>query len=120
MKACANESCASWGRKHCAANTRQVILAGGHTFDLGHITEATYREAKVFAVQRGGNGPANGGLAHAWGTHQAEDLAVCGSPQATDCDELQDALLDILQAIVVLIKNLQGCSSISLEYIGHV
>mmetsp|Transcript_21602 Transcript_21602/g.54383 ORF Transcript_21602/g.54383 Transcript_21602/m.54383 type:complete len:276 (-) Transcript_21602:598-1425(-) len=74
-------------------------------FDLRHVTEAADREAIVLAVEGLGNGAPNGRLPHAGWAHEAQDLPLRGAPQPAHGDKLQDALLHVLQPIVVLVQH---------------
>mgnify|MGYP001806948178 CR=1 FL=1 len=59
-------------------------------------------------VERVRDGPADAGLAHSGRPHQAQDLALGAAAQVRHRDELQDAVLDVLQPVVVVVQDLQG------------
>ena len=76
--------------------------------DLGHVIQAPHAEAVVLAVEGVCDAAAHTRLAHPRGPHQAQDLALCTAPQTADGDELQDALLDVIQAVVIIVQDLEG------------
>ena len=73
------------------------------TFDLSHITQASYTESVVLPLQCPSNAAPHAGLTHPRGAHQAQDLAMGATPKPPNSNELQDSVFHIFQAIVVLI-----------------
>jgi len=73
------------------------------TFDFSHIAETANTEAVVFPLQGSSNATPNTGLTHPWGSHQAQDLAMGATPQPPHCNELQNPVFYIFQAVVVLV-----------------
>ena len=76
--------------------------------DLRLVADAAQADAHELPPQRLGDGPPQGGLARAWRPHEAEDGAshLVGR-QLADGDVLQDPLLGLGQAIVVLLQDLR-------------
>lgn len=74
--------------------------------DLDDVAEAAHGEAVELAAEGVGDGAPDGGLAHPGRAHEAEDLPLGGPAELRDGDELQDALLHVLQAVVVRVKHL--------------
>ena len=73
---------------------------------FGLIAHAAQRHAHEFAPQGSGDRLAQGGLAHAGGAYEAEDGAAQALGQLGDGQILQDALLGLGQAGVVLVQDL--------------
>mmetsp|Transcript_11480 Transcript_11480/g.34080 ORF Transcript_11480/g.34080 Transcript_11480/m.34080 type:complete len:824 (+) Transcript_11480:877-3348(+) len=80
--------------------------------NLRHIVQAAHGEAVKLAVEGLGDGLADGGLAHARRPHKAQDLALRGPAQRPDSDELLDALLDVLHAVMLLVEHLLGAREV--------
>jgi hypothetical protein len=74
--------------------------------NLSHIRQPSHREPEELAVERPRDRFANRGLAHTWRTHQADDLALDGAAQFADGEKLEDAILDVFEAVVVLVEDL--------------
>jgi len=101
--------------------------------NLGLVADAAQRHASEAAAHRAGDGRAQRGLAYAGRTHKAQDdafalaadvvdMAVVGRqlvgaflPQLADRQVLQDALLDVFQAVVVLVQH--GARVLDIEVI---
>mmetsp|Transcript_93760 Transcript_93760/g.235419 ORF Transcript_93760/g.235419 Transcript_93760/m.235419 type:complete len:246 (+) Transcript_93760:1481-2218(+) len=75
------------------------------TAQLCNIMHAPDGEAVELPVQCSSDALADGSLADAWGSHQAHDLALHRLLQEADGNVLQDPLLDVLQAIMVLVED---------------
>ena len=76
--------------------------------DLSLVADAPHREAVEFAPQGLGDGVADGGLAHTGRAYQQDDGTCDLSLHDAEGEELQDALLDVLQAVVILVQGLVG------------
>ena len=76
--------------------------------DLGFIPHAAERHADELAAGGLRDRHAERGLAHARRPDKAEDRAPGVLHQAAHRQELQDALLDLLQAVVVALEHLLG------------
>ena len=57
-------------------------------------------------VERTSDRLANGSLADTGGSRKTDDLAFDSTPKLADSEEFQYAVLDVLEAVVVLIKDL--------------
>src|SRR5690606_31022409 len=73
--------------------------------DLGFVPHAAEGEAIKLAPQASGNRATNRRLAHAGWAQQADDRAAEVSPQDALGDELDDALLDVGQPVVVAVEQ---------------
>ncbi len=76
--------------------------------DLGLVAHAAQRDAHEGAPRGPGDAAAQRGLAHPGGAHEAEDRALVLLHQGLHRQVLDDALLDLLQAVVVLLQHLLG------------
>ena len=76
--------------------------------DFSHICHPSHTESKILSIESSCNGPCHTGLANAWGTNEAKDLSLNGLIQLAHSYEFQYPVLDVLQAIVVFIKNDPG------------
>ena len=61
-----------------------------------------------------GDGPAEAGLAHARRAHEAEDRPLDVGLHLADGQVLEDALLDLLQVVVVVVQDLLGLDEVDL------
>ena len=77
-------------------------------FDLRDVCETSNGEAEELPVQRASDRLADGSLANTRRADKTYDLALNRATQLADRKELQNAVFDILQAIVVLVKHLLG------------
>ncbi len=75
------------------------------TLDLRDIGQTSDGEAEELAVQSTGDRLANRRLANTRGTNQANDFTLDGATKLPDGEELQDAVLDVLQAVVILVQD---------------
>eukprot|EP00968_Pinguiococcus_pyrenoidosus_P022016 scaffold2979_cov243-Pinguiococcus_pyrenoidosus.AAC.17 len=73
--------------------------------DGRHVAQASDAEAIELAPQGRGDGLADGRLANSRRPHEAQDLALHGAPQLPDGDELPDAALHVLEAVVVSVQD---------------
>ena len=76
--------------------------------DLGLVAHAAQRQAHELAPRRLGDRAAERGLADAGRADQAQDRALQRAGARLHGQVLQDALLDLLQAVVVLLEDLLG------------
>ena len=82
--------------------------------DLGLVAHAAQRHADELAAQRPGDGPAERGLAHAGRPHQAEDRALLVGLQLAHRQVLEDALLHLLEVVVVAVEDVAGLGDVEL------
>ena len=75
------------------------------TADLGLVTHAAERHAHELAIGGAGDGFGQGGLAHAGRSHQATDRASELLHPLLHGEILENALLDLFQAIMVGIED---------------
>ncbi|VTQ30320.1 Uncharacterised protein [Pseudomonas aeruginosa] len=75
------------------------------TADLGLVTHAAERHAHELAIGGAGDGFGQGGLAHAGRSHQAKDRALELLHPLLHGEILENALLDLFQAIMVGIED---------------
>ncbi len=76
--------------------------------DVRFIMNAAQRNPRHFAVQASGDGVSNGSFAHAWRTHQTDNLPWQLRRHLLDCQGLQNSLLYWLQAKMIIVQNLSG------------
>ena len=82
--------------------------------DFGLIPDAAQGQADIFPVQGFCNRLAKRGLAGSGRTYQEENAALVVSPELHDGQMLQDPLLHLLQAVVVVVQNLLGVLEVGL------
>lgn len=75
------------------------------TLDLRNVGQTSDGEAEELAVQSTCDRLADRRLSNTRGPNQANDFALDGAAKLTDSEELQDAILDVLEAVVVLVQN---------------
>lgn len=68
-------------------------------FDLRDVVRTADAELVVLAAEGAGDALGDGGLASARGADEAEDLAGDVALELADGDELEDAVLDVLQRV---------------------
>lgn len=73
------------------------------TLDLGNICQASNREPEELPFQGPGNRLPNRCLSNARRSDETDNLALHSSAKLSDCQELQNPVLDILQSIMVFI-----------------
>ncbi len=76
--------------------------------DLGLVADAAERQADELAPQRAGDGAAERGLADARRADEAEDRALALGVELAHRQVLEDALLDLLEVVVVLVEDRAG------------
>ena len=76
--------------------------------DIRLVPDAAQGEPGKLAVEGLGHGDGDGGLAHARRPHQAEDLPLGVPIHLPDGNGLQNALLDLFQAEMLLFQHLSG------------
>ena len=74
--------------------------------DLGLVAHAAHADADELAAHRPGDALAQAGLAHARRPDEAEDGAGDLGLELLDGQELEDAVLDVFQVVVVLVEHL--------------
>ena len=75
--------------------------------DLGFIVYAAQRHAHVVAPRGGGDALGHRGLAHAGRACEADDLPLQVGGDHQSCQHFGDALLHVLQAVVVALQRLR-------------
>ena len=98
---------------HGSAVDQAVNDAAGHsayvslavTADVCLIPHAAQADAVELAIHSLGNGDSDGGLAHTRRAHKTNDLALGLGMDLAHGDVLQDTLLHLGQAVVVLIQH---------------
>ena len=80
--------------------------------DLGLVAHAAQRQADELAARGPGDRLAQRGLAHSRRPHEAQDGPLRAADQAAHCEKLEDALLDLLEAVVVRVEHLFGIGEI--------
>ena len=78
------------------------------TTDLGLIVQAAQRDAHILALQRSGDGAAQRCLAHSGRAIEAEDGRLEVATHLEHGKVFEDALLDLLQAVVVAVEHTAG------------
>ena len=76
--------------------------------DLGLVAHAAERDADELAAQGAGDRAAERGLAGARRADEAEDRPLGVVLQLAHGEELEDAVLDLLEVVVVLVEHLAG------------
>ena len=95
-------------RLHTVNNTarHRADIGTAMAADFGLVTHAAQRYARKFALNRLGNTACQARLAHARGTNKTEDRATCALRQRTHRKIFQNALLNLLQSIMVCIQRI--------------
>ena len=73
--------------------------------NLGLVADASQRHARELAPHRPGDGLAERGLSHPGRTNEAEDRPLQVVLQFADGEVLEDALLHVLEIVVVLVED---------------
>ena len=100
------------GSDHAAGHRADVGAAV--TANLGLVADAAETDADELAIHRAGDRASEAGLADTRRSGKAEDLRnagphlVAGLPQLAHGEEVEDALLDVLETVVVFIEDLLG------------
>ena len=97
---------AGQGLDNAAGHSADIRLAVAA--DIRLVPHAAQTQPGALAVHGLGHGQSHGGLAHTGRPHQAEYPALGVRVQLPHGDKLQNALLDLIQAVVVLIQYLSG------------
>ena len=126
---------------HLVQQKQRVALAGlGHALqdapghrahigapvaaDLGLVAHAAQRQPHILAPGGPGDGHPQRGLAHAGRPHQAQDRADLALDPVLHRQVFQNPVLDIAQAVVVLVQHLLGARQVRLQLAallpGHV
>ena len=82
--------------------------------DLGFVAHAAQAEAIEATPQRPGDGAADGGLADTGRPDQQQDGAGDLAADAGERQEFDDALLDVLQPVVILVEHCPGVIEIEI------
>src|SRR5262249_56380496 len=82
--------------------------------DLGLVAHAAQRHAHELPPRGAGDRLAERRLPDAWRADQAEDGALQVTDEALDREVLEDALLHLLVAVVVLLEHLLGDGAVEL------
>lgn len=75
------------------------------TLDFRNVGQTSDGEAEELPVQSTGDRLADRRLPNTRGPNQANDFALDGAAKLPDSEELQDAVLDVLQTVVILVQN---------------
>ena len=78
------------------------------TFDLRHIIRSTHRELAVLSSQCACNALRYRRFTSARRTHEAKHFSRDVALQLSHCNELQNAVFDVFQSIVIIIQHLSG------------
>ena len=105
------------GRDDAAGHRAHIGLA--MAADLRLVVHAAQRHLGKLPVQRPGDGLCDGGLAHAGRADQADDGALELFRILAHGQVLQKAILDLLQAVVILLQHLAGAGQIDLRLLLH-
>jgi hypothetical protein len=81
--------------------------------NFGFIANATERDANEFASGSMADGHGQGSLADARRTYEAENGAFGVFYQLANGQELQDAVFDFLEAVVLFVENLFGGQNVA-------
>lgn len=73
------------------------------TFDLCNVRKATNGETEELPIECASDRLADGGFPDTGRTHETDDLTLDRTSELADRKELQDAVLDVLQAIMVFV-----------------
>ena len=100
-------------RVHAAAGLHTVNNTARHRTDIGtamtadfrFITHTAQRNAGKFTLNRLGNTACQACFTYARRSYQTQNRTACAFGQRTYCQILQDTLLNLLQAVVIFIKN---------------
>ncbi len=92
----------SHGRNHAARHGADIGAAVAA--DLGLVVDAAEAHAHELAPERARDGARDAGFAHARGSDEAEYLPVDFAREPRHGDVLDDALLDLLEAEVILVE----------------
>src|SRR5437867_3456718 len=87
-----------------------LLSVVGETKDayFGFVTHSAERNADKLAASRMADGHRQGSLAHAGRPNEAENRALRILHQLADGKKFEDALFDLLEAVVLFVQNLLG------------
>ena len=88
--------------------------------DLGLVVDAAEAHAHELAAHGPGDALAERGLAHAWRSDEGEDRTAERLREASHREVLEDPVLDLLQAVMVLVEDLGGRFDIEVVGGGRV
>ena len=83
--------------------------------DLGFVMHAAERDAGEFTSQGTGDAASERGLAYAGRSDEAEDWSLHRGLQTAYREIVEDAVLDLLQIVVVLVEDLLGFDNIDIR-----
>jgi hypothetical protein len=72
-------------------------------FNLRNIRQPTHRKLEKLPIRRPRDRFPDGGLPHSWRAHETYDFALDRSAEFTDCEEFEDAVFDVFEAVVVFV-----------------
>ena len=78
------------------------------TADLGLVPDAAQAQPGIVTAHTPGNGAGHRGLTNTGRASQAKDLTLDAAGEVLDGKELQNALLDLFQAVVILVQDDPG------------
>src|SRR4029077_12468680 len=81
--------------------------------DLRFVAHAAEREPHELAVHRAGRRLGEGGLARSGRSGEGEDGRLRLLDQRADGEEFEDALLDLLEPVVILVEDLLGALQVA-------
>jgi hypothetical protein len=83
------------------------------TADFGLVAHASKRDAHEFAVEGTSDGTAQRGLSDTWRTDEAENRSFhFRAAQFANCEVLENALLDLLESVVIFVEDLTGAAEV--------
>ena len=82
--------------------------------DLGLVVHAAQGDALELAAEGAGDRAAQRGLAHARRSDKAEDRALHVGLEFEHAEVVEDAILDLLQLVVILVEDLFGLADVDL------
>jgi len=77
------------------------------SLDLRHIPQPTHTDPVELPLQRSSDGLGDAGLSDSRRSDEADDLALNGSTEFPDGEELEDSILDGLETVMVGVED--GC-----------
>ena len=76
--------------------------------DFGLVMDAAKRDALELSAEGPGYGSAEAGLADAWRAGEAHDGPTRFGFELVNAEELQNAVLDLVEAVVIRVQGLPG------------
>ena len=80
------------------------------TLDLRDVCKPSNGETEELSVERTSNRLADGRLANTRRTNKTNDLAFHGPAKLANCEEFKNTILDVLQPVMILVKDLLSMS----------